>query len=47
MSLDPLREQEIAYSDPQVIDMPLKDTSLSKWIESLDDYLLKCREVNK
>ena len=39
----PLREQELVYSDTQEIDKLLKDTSMSKWIESLDYYLLKFR----
>ena len=47
MSLAPLREQCLAYIEPQEIDKPLRDTSMSKWLESLDDYLLKCRGVNK
>ena len=47
MSLAPLREKELAYSEPQEIDNPLRDKSMSKWLESLDDYLLKCRGVNK
>ena len=47
ISLDPLQEQELPYSDPQTINKPLKDTYMSKWIESLDEYLLKCWGVNK
>ena len=47
MSLAPLRELELAYSDPTPIDKPLKDTPMPKWLESLDDYLLKRRGVNK
>ena len=47
MSLSPLREQELAYSDHKAIDKPIKDTLMSKWLESLDDYLLKYRGVNK
>ena len=47
MSLDKLREHELSYSEPQAIDNPLKDTSMSKWLESLYEYLLKCRGVNK
>ena len=46
-SLAPLLEQELSYSDPQAIDNPLNDTSMSKWLESLDDYLSKFRGVNK
>ena len=42
LSLAPLREQELAYSEPQAIHNPLKE-----WIESLYDYLFKCWEVNK
>ena len=34
MFLAPLREQELAYSEPQETDNPLKDTSMSKWIKS-------------
>ena len=47
MSLDPLREQEMAYSEPQEIYKPLRNTYMSKWLESLDDYILKCWGVNK
>ena len=47
MSLAPLQEQELSYSDPQAIDKPLKDTFISNWLESLDYYLLKFWEVNK
>ena len=47
MSLPPLQEQDLAYSKPQAIYKPLRDTSMSKWLESLDDYLLKCQGVNK
>ena len=46
MSLAPLREQEMAYRELQAIYKPLRDTSVSKWIESLYEYLLKCRGVN-
>ena len=44
MYLAPLRQQELAYSDPQATDNPLKDKSMSKRLDSLDDHLLKCRE---
>ena len=37
MSLAPLQEQELAYSEPQEIYNPLRDTYMSKWLESLDD----------
>ena len=37
MSHAPLQEQEPAYSEPREIDKPLKDTSMSKWLESFDD----------
>ena len=47
MSLAPLQEQELAYSKPRSIDKPLRDTSISKWLESLYDYLIKSRGVNK
>ena len=47
VSLAPLREQDLDYSEPRPIDKPLRETSMSKWVESLDDYLLKCRGVNK
>ena len=47
MSLALLQEQELAYSNPQAIYKLTKDTSMSKWLDSLDDYLLKCRGVNK
>ena len=47
MSLAPLREQELAYSEPRAIDNPLRDTYMSNWLNSLYDYLLKCRGVNK
>ena len=33
--------------EPQSIENPLRDTSMSKWIESLDYCLLKFWEVNK
>ena len=29
------------------MDNPLRDTYMSKWLESLYDYLFKCRGVNK
>ena len=47
MSFVTLREQDLAYSEPRAIDKPQRDTSISKWLESLDDYLLKCWRVNK
>ena len=47
MSLAPLQEQELAYNEPRAIDKPLRDTYISKWLESLDDYLFKCWGVNK
>ena len=47
MSLDQLREQDLADSEPQAIYNPLRDTSMSKWLEPLYDYLLKCRGMNK
>ena len=47
MYLDLLQEQDLAYSKPRAIYKPLRDTSMSKWLESLDDYLLKCRGANK
>ena len=47
MSIAPIREQELAYREPRSIDKSLRDTYMSKWLESLDDYLLKCRGVNK
>ena len=47
MYLSPLQEQELAYSKPREIDKPLMDTSMSKWLQSLDDSLLKCWGVNK
>ena len=31
--IDPHREQELAYSKPLAIDKPLRDTSMSKWLE--------------
>ena len=46
-SLVLLREQDLDYRKPRSIYKPLRDTSMSKWLESLDDYLLKCRGVNK
>ena len=33
ISIAPLREQELAYSDHQAIYKPLKDTSMHNWIE--------------
>ena len=47
MSLAPLREQELSYSDNQAIDNLLKDISMSKWLESLYEYLLTCQGVHK
>ena len=47
MYLDLLRTQELAYSDLQAIYKPLNDTPMSNWLDSLDDYLLKCQRVNK
>ena len=47
MSLVPLCEQELAYISPPASDKPLTTTSMSKWLESLDDYLRKVRGVNK
>ena len=47
MSLAPLQEQELAYRKPRAIDNPLRETYISNWLESLDDYLLKFRGVNK
>ena len=47
MYLAPLREQEMAYSELHAIDKTLRDTSMYKWLESLDEYLLKCQGVNK
>ena len=47
ISLDSLQEQEISYSYHKSIDKPQKYTSMSRWLESLDDYLLKCWVVNK
>ena len=46
MSISTLREQELAYSDPQALDNPLKDIFMSKWLESLDECLLKFQGVN-
>ena len=46
ISLATLREQDLAYSEPGAIDNPLRDTSMSKWLESLDYCLLKCQGVN-
>ena len=42
MYLAPLREQELSYRKPQAIDKPLTDISMSKCLDSLDEYLLKC-----
>ena len=47
MSLAPLIEQKLAYSNHKSIDRTVRDTSMSKWIESLDGYLLKFQGVNK
>ena len=47
MTLAPLREQELVYREPRAIDKPLRETSMSKCIESLYDYLLKYQRVNK
>ena len=44
MPLALLREQDMAYSKLRAIDKPLRNTSMSKWIESLDDYLLNFGE---
>ena len=40
MSLAPLRERELVYKDPVAIEKPLKDTTMAKWLEGLDDYLI-------
>ena len=37
MSLAPLQEQELAYSEPRAIYKPLRDTYMSKCLESLYD----------
>ena len=37
MSLDPQREQDLAYSEPRAIDKPQRDTSMSKWLDSVDN----------
>ena len=47
MSLAPLREQELVYKDPAAIEKPLKDTTMARWLEGLDDYLMILRGVNK
>ena len=47
MSLAPLREQELVYTYPIAIVKPLKDTTMAKWLEGLDDYLMILRGVNK
>ena len=47
MYLAPLQEQDLFYREPQEIYKPLKYTLMSKWLESLDAYLLKCQEANK
>ena len=33
ISIAPLREQELAYSNPQAIDKSLKDTFMYKWFD--------------
>ena len=40
MSLAPLREQELVYKDPDSIEKPIKDATMAKWLEGLDDYLM-------
>ena len=47
ISLATLLEQELACSETRAIDKTLMETYMSKWLESLDDYLLKCQGVNK
>ena len=47
MSLSPLREQELSYGKTTAIEKPLKDATMSKWLEALDDHLMKVRGVNK
>ena len=47
ISLAAIPEQELSYNEPQAIYNPLKDTLMSKWLESIDDYLLKFWGVNK
>ena len=45
--LSPLCEQEKAYSTNNSADKLKKDTSMHKWIEILDDHLMKVRGVLK
>ena len=47
MSLSPLREQELVYKDPDPIEKPIKDATMAKWLEGLDNYLMILRGVNK
>ena len=37
MYLSPLREQEPLYHAPTLIEKLLKDTTMSKWLEALND----------
>ena len=46
MFLSPLHEQELSYRTPKPIEKPLKDATMSKWLEALDDHLMKVRGVN-
>ena len=47
MSLVPLREQKLVYKDLVSIANPLKDATVAKWLEGLDEYLMILRGVNK
>ena len=47
MTLAPKREQELAYIEPRAIYKPLRYISMSKWLESLDEYVLNVWGVNK
>ena len=47
MSLSPLRDLELSYPTLVNMEKPLKDATMSKWLESLDDFLLKVRGVRK
>ena len=47
MSLAPLRELEQSYATLGDMEKPLTNTTMSKWLEALDDFLLKVRGVRK
>ena len=47
MSLSPLRDLEKSYATLASMEKPTTNYSMSKWLEALDDFLLKVRGVQK